>query len=216
MELELQAGPRIQADGVTDGPLRVERQGGLVVTDAHGHFHVGAFRKQIFSVTLNATSSTVAAGNIVAAAAAASTQFALWNPVSSGVNLSLLKFGMGVISGTPGGGSLFHGVIVDSIPTIAATGTARNHFVNGPAANAKFMASAAGAALTGGSAPQLLRVADFSQTATAAATAATVKAVELLDGDIVLPPGTGWVPLWSTAGTTLLNTYSITWEEIPA
>src|SRR3954469_4580989 len=119
MELELQAGPRTQADGVTDGPLRIERQGGLVVADAHGHFHVGAVRKQIFSLTLNTTSSTVAAGNIVAAAAAASTQFALWNPASSGVNISLLKFGMGVISGTPGPGPLFHGVFVDGNPTVA-------------------------------------------------------------------------------------------------
>lgn len=215
MELELQAGPRTQADGVTDGPLRIERQGGLVVTDAHSRYHVSAVRKQAFSLTLNTTSSTIAAGNIVAAAAAASTQFALWNPVNSGVNLSIQKVGIGVISGTAPAGPVFHGVFVDGNPTVASTGTARNHYVGGASPGAKFMASAAGAVLTGGTAPQLLRVADFTQTATAAASAQTLKAVEYVDGDIVLPPGTGWVPLWSGAGTTLLNAYSVSWEEIP-
>jgi hypothetical protein len=42
------------------------------------------------------------------------------------------------------------------------------------------------------------------------------KLTEYIDGDIVLPPGTCWVPTWMGAGTTFLGGYSITWEEIPA
>jgi hypothetical protein len=41
------------------------------------------------------------------------------------------------------------------------------------------------------------------------------KLTEYIDGDIVLPPGTCWVPTWMGAGTTFLGGYSITWEEIP-
>jgi hypothetical protein len=36
-----------------------------------------------------------------------------------------------------------------------------------------------------------------------------------VEGDIVLPPGTGWVPLHAGAGTSVLHAYSVTWEEIP-
>lgn len=202
------------ADGVQE-PVRLSRTLAQVITQGHGRYVEPALRGNIFSLALNTTSSTIAAGNIVAAAAAASTQFAIWNPNGSGVNFALLKFGMGVISGTPPAGPLFHGVFVDGNPTVASTGTIRNNLLNGPASRARCMASAGGAALTGGTAPQLLRVADFSQTATAAASAQALRAVEIIDGEIVIPPGAGWVPLWSGAGTTLLNGYSVTWEEIP-
>jgi len=42
-----------------------------------------------------------------------------------------------------------------------------------------------------------------------------LRVVEYIDGEIILPPGVGWVPLWGAAGTSLLNAYSITWEEVP-
>ena len=72
-----------------------------------------------------------------------------------------------------------------------------------------------GAALTGSSALAFIRAADLMFNAAAFANAAGAKAVEYIDGDIVIPPGTCWVPTWTAQGTTLLNSYSITWEEIP-
>jgi hypothetical protein len=171
-----------------------------------------AVAKRRFAMTLAATTTGVAAGNIVAAAAAAVTQFALSNPIGSGVLLVLSKCIMGVISGTPGPGPLFHGIIA-SVPTLAASGTPVNTFVGGPGSVAKGYAVAAGAALTGGLAPSILRAAGFSSTATAQASVGELNCVENIDGDIVIPEGYTWVPLWSAAGTALLNAYTICWEE---
>jgi hypothetical protein len=70
-------------------------------------------------------------------------------------------------------------------------------------------------ALTGSSALAFIRAADLMFNAAAYANAAGAKAVEYIDGDIVIPPGTCWVPTWTAVGTTVLNAYSVTWEEIP-
>jgi hypothetical protein len=165
-----------------------------------------------FAMTLTATTSTIAAGNIVAAAAAASTQFALSNPVGSGVLLVLSKLFIGIISGTPPGGPVFHAIIAN-VPTLAGSGTIVPLKVGGGGSAAKGYTSAAGAALTGGVAPTILRAAALSVTATAQASVGMVNAVEDIQGDIVIPEGNTWVPLWSGAGTTLLNAYTITWKE---
>jgi hypothetical protein len=168
-----------------------------------------------FSLDLGATTTAVAAGNIVGAAAAAATQFALFNPVGSGRVLVLSKFAMGVISGTPGAGPLFHGYFPGAaMPTLAANGTIVSSRLNGPGSVALAYALAAGTALTGGPVgPKVLRAAAFSSTATAQASPGMIMSVEDIEGDIIVPAGYGWIPLWSAAGAALLNAYSITWKE---
>lgn len=199
-------------------PFNIDKQLNVVTADGHADFFNAAYAGNTYSLYLTATTSTVAAGNIEAAAAAASTQFALWNPLTSLVAISILKFGMGIISGTPTGGGLTHSMGL--APTVAASGTVYNHRnplsvgVTSPTPSAGYMASAGGSALTGGGALKAIRVANFSQTATAAAIPGTVQAVEVVDGDIVLLPGYMWVPTWRGAGTSVLNNYSVTWEEI--
>jgi hypothetical protein len=165
-----------------------------------------------YSMTLAATSGTTAAGNIVAAAAAASTQFALANPVGSGVLLVLSKFMVGPISGTPAPGAVFHGIGA-SCPTLAGSGTLVNLRPGSAGSRARGYASAAGAALTGGLAPSILRSSGFSFTATGQAAVNAVVGFEDIDGDIVIPENYFWVPLWSTAGTTFLCSLTITWKE---
>jgi len=211
---EGKVGPYIAQDGV-QSTLRLDRTGALVSSSAHGDFAEASTRGLLYSMALTATSGTVAAGNIVGAAAAAATQFALFNPLSSGKILNLVRFGYGIISGTPTGGALFHGIYTAGVPSLAASGTIRNHLVNGPGSVAQGYTSAAGAALTGGTVgPVPLLAADFANTATAQATTGTVGAAGFLHGLISLPPGTGWCPLHPGAGTTQLVAYSVTWEEI--
>src|SRR4029077_12268711 len=173
-------------------------------------------RGNVYSLVLTATTTGVAVGNIAGAVAAASTNFVLWNPTASQKALVLLKFGMGVISGTPGAGPMFHGTIT-TLPTIASLGgPAVTNLTGGDTcAVSKLVASAASTALTGGGAPTTLRIADFASTATAQASVGELRVVEYIDGEIILPPGVGWLPLWGAAGTALLNGYSITWEEVP-
>lgn len=121
-----------------------------------------------------------------------------------------------IVVESPAGGQLAHGIFTAGVPTLAASGTIRNNLVNGAGSVATGYASAAGAALTGGTVgPVPLLGADFSNTATAQATTGTVGAAGFLHGLICLPPGTGWAPLHPGAGTLHLSSYSITWEEVP-
>lgn len=181
----------------------------------HPKYYKQNYRKNLYTLTLSATTSGVAAGNIIGATAAASTNFGLINPSTSGKNLILTKLFIGIISGTPGAGPVFHGFCTTP-PTVASPGgTIRSNFLGDTSQTSIVTpwALAAGSTATGGSAPITFRVADFSSTATAQASVGLVKTSEFLDGDIIVPPGVMWLPLWSAAGTSLLNAYSITWYE---
>lgn len=182
--------------------------------DWHPKYFKQTYRKNMFTLTLTATTTAVAAGNIVAAAAAASTQFALANPATSAKNLVFTKFFMGIISGTPGPGPIFHGFCT-TVPSIASIGGTilNNFFEDTTTSVATPHALAGGSALTGASAVQVFRAANFTSTATAQASPGELNCVEEFDGDIIIPPGCMWVPLWSAAGTSVLNAYSITWYE---
>lgn len=206
----------IKSDGV-DAVLRSGRLGDLIASLLHGKNYETTSRGNTHSAMLAATTGTIAAGNINGAAAAASTQFALWNPLGSGINVSLQRFYCAVISGTAPGGPVNHSFAA-GVPNTSVGARANSGLVNvGPPSSALFLASAAGAALTGAPNPlSLLRPSKFNFFAAAiAATTVVNDCVEEIDGDIVLPPGTMWVPTWSAAGTTLLNAYGVTWEEIP-
>lgn len=205
------------ADGVTSANMRGGRLNDLIVSMHSPRFYEMTSRGRSYVLPLLTTSTGVAAGNVNAAAAAASTQFALWNPASSGVNLVLKRFTFGIVSGSVVGGPLLHNVFTAAIPTIASVGTAFNSLVGQSyTGQAKFVASAAGTALTGGSTIALLRPSTISFSGAAAFSAVAGSAhFEDIDGDIVLAPGTGWVPCFASAGTSLLNSFGIAWNEIP-
>lgn len=195
--------------------VRSARLGDLIVSEARGRYAEMTRLGRSFSGVLAATTGTIAAGNILAAAGAASTQFALWNPTGSGVNVEITGVYIGPISGTPPGGPVFHGISTTATSIAGTAGV--NNLAGGVASLARFQASAAGSALTAGSAPATLRpINGFNPSAAAFASAAGGTPIyEQTDGGIVLGPGTMWVPLWATAGTTFLNAYGVTWNEVP-
>jgi hypothetical protein len=195
---------------------RFSKNGSLVTANGQSYYYESASRGKIFSLVLAAWTTTVNAGNIAAAAAAATTQFALWNPLGSGKMLSLTKFGVWPISGTAPVPPVTHSALTTapSIASVALTPIQCNNVGMAASSVARCMSSAAGAALTGGSALVYIRAADLYITAGAAANLQGGKVTEYIDGDIVLPPGTGWVPTWAAAGTTFLGGYSVSWEEI--
>lgn len=218
MLIQGQVGQTAALDG-TQTNLRQGRTGEIILSQAHGRYYEQTSRGQLFTLTLSATTTGIAAGNLLGAAAAASTNFAIWNPIGSGFNLSITKVMVGLISGTLATGPLYHAVIQTSNPTIntvSTNGVAYNNLVGGKSPVARYVAVAAGTALTGGSAPVVLRTMNltFSAAAFAAAAGASTLA-DLPDGDLIIPPGYGWVPQFSAAGTSVLNSYSVTWEEIP-
>lgn len=203
------------ADGATPN-LRSGRLNDLIVSELHGKYYEQAARGNVYSAMLAATTGTVAAGNINAAAAGASTQFAVWNPANSKVNLSLGKFFMNVISGTPPT-LLSHTLSPNGVPGAQVGVPGTNHLTGVAGGYGRVLASAAGVALTGaGVLPAPLRPSAFSLFAAAIAATSNIQAaLEDIDGSIIIAPGMLWVPTWSGAGTTFLNAYGLTWEEVP-
>lgn len=195
--------------------LRAGRLGDTIASELNGRFYEITRTKRAYSAVLTATTTGVAAGNITGAAAAASTQFALWNPTGSGVNLALVKLFVGPISGTMPAGPMFHNSFNAS--AVSATSTAGvNNLIGFGGSIGRVLASAAGSTLTGGGILTAFRPSNASFTAAAYASASgSTIALENINGDIVIPPGMGWVPCWSASGTSLLNAYGVVWHEIP-
>ncbi len=211
-----QVGEVVTADGSQSQPLRQGRLNEVIMSELRGKYAEAAARGRVFNLVLAATTTGVAAGNINGAAAAASTQFALWNPVGSGVNVELVKFYLGLISGTPAGGPTFHSY-VQGTPNNNVGTKGTSSLLGSTASRALGVASAAGTALTGSpSALITLRPTPFNYFAAALAAGANIEiAMEEVNGDIVLAPGTLWVPTFAAAGTTLLNAYGVSWMETP-
>lgn len=193
--------------------LRLGREADLIVSELAGRYGEATRRGEVFSLVLPAITTGVAAGNVSGAAAAASTQFALWNPVGNTKALEILKVRIGLISGTPAAGPLVHNLMLSGVPSIASVGQAVCGLAGSGQPSARYVAAAAGVTLTGGGAltPYALMNMDFS--AAAFADAAGTPTTEIVDGDIVIPPGFGYVPCFGAAGTTLLFGVSVTWRE---
>lgn len=218
---EGKAGPVLTGDAA-QGVMRLDRLGSSVVTDGMGHFQELVSRGLVFTAVLYGT-GTPTAGQIhtagAAPAAAATTQFAVFNPIGSGKLLSLLRVAIATISGTATAGAVMHGIFTTGVvPTTAQTnGSVKNNLINGPGsvAAATTQMVAAGAALTGGGAPLIHSVSNLALPAFAPTLFGNQSAVENLDGLIVIPPGMGWVPLIAGVGTSHLVAYSATWAETP-
>ena len=206
--------------------VRTGRTGELIATQAHGRFYEQTSRTQIFTLAATTVTTNVALGNQFQAGAAGvglanqTTNFALWNPVGSGINLCLLKWTYAPLSATTlSGGPGFHGVFVNGNPTNSTTAdsgrNAFNNLIGGKQPLARYINTVAGTAITGGTAPSLLRPMINTYSAAAFASAAGTPVTENIDGDIVIPPGYGWVPLFYNAFTALIASFTITWEEVP-
>lgn len=211
-------GPITRADGTSGAHSRVGRSNELIIAHGKARYAEQTARANVFHLTLTAWTTTINAGNINGAAAAAVTQFALWNPANSGKVLSLLKFAVFPISGTAPVAGVFHSMssTAPSIANALSAGSIQNGLIgNKNATVAGYVAHAAGTALTGSTALTIIRAADLYITAGTAANLAGGKCVEYIDGDILLLPGTCWVPTWVAAGTTFLGGYSVTYEELP-
>jgi len=216
ISLAYRVGPQRLADGSTHA-ARSMQTGEVAVSNVRGKYTEQTVRGNVFSMVLTAWTTTTAAGNLIAAAAAAVSQFALWNPTGSGKNIALLKFSTWPISGTWGIPSLFHSYMSTN-PTIAnsaLTPVTCNNVGLAAQTIAGYHSSAAGTALTGCSALKVIRQAGLYITAGTLSALMGVSYTDYCDGDIVIPPGYGWAPTWSAAGTTTLGGYSVTWEEVP-
>jgi hypothetical protein len=213
---EIRSGFTTLADG-TVAPARASRVGGMVVGDGQGTYYEQTSRGNVFSLVLGLATTTPVAGQLNAAAAAQLTQFCVWNPAGSGKNLSLLKFGVAIVSGTTPAGSVYHSyATAPTNATTVVTPIACNNVGMAAASVARAATHAStGVQLAGNGALSFIRMADLQFSAGTYANLVTTKATEFINGDIVIPPGFMWVPTWTASGTSLNISYSVTWEEIP-
>lgn len=195
---------------------RFGREGDLIASNLQPWSYEQTKRGNAFTLHLAATSTGIAAGQVVGAAAALSVQFAVWNPSSSGKDMVLTKFFAGFISGTLPVAPINHSIFNASAVSVTPSGTIKNNYGNtGQGSAMRDWVSAGGAAFLGAGAATTLRGSAINFTAGTVAQLATANTMELIDGDIIIPPGYGWMPTWASAAA-LLNWYAVTWIEVPA
>lgn len=220
MNLELlgQVGPQVLGDG-SNGTIRQEKSGGLVVTELHGKFYEAAARGRLFSAT-HALAGVAAGSSAVADTLSATNAWALLNPTNSGVNLSIVAMYMSYIRVPTLAGTHWLSQVGGLSATALSTGTltpAVPALLGGPQASAaKAYFSAIMPVLLGTPAALI----PLWNQGTGAVTVADVLNPPPFfpDGSILLSPGSAiggqGVPQAAAALANVVA-WSVFWEEIP-
>lgn len=210
LQLQTFAGVALRSDGSGYTGLRVSKTGALVTTPEGGSYYETTSRGKVFTCSTALTGTTVVAANNSGVAAAAATILSLYNPLGSGVNLSIIKTGIWFTSGTPAAGMWCYNSAYNQTITATPNAVMGKNLVSGAASVASGFTQTA---LTGSGAQTFLR---GIGTMFAGAIAATTPALpwDIVDGDIVVPPG-GVLTICSPGtGTTVIVMASIEYQEV--
>jgi len=206
MLAEGKTGPQILADGA-QATARMDKTGALCTAQSHGGYTEAAYRGAIMEVC------NPVAGIAPGTALSTTPPLILWNPPSSGKKLSVLKASMGYVSGTYGAGSILLAAVLSQV-TVPTTGTELTPVCSLLGAPRGVGRAFAGSTLA--SVPQIIRPIFSFGAILATSVFQPTDCVDVLDGSIVVTPGTCLVMQGlGTAGTTPLAIFSFTWEEIP-
>jgi len=202
---EIKVGPQVASDGV-QLTARGDKTGAIVVAQGHGAYTEAAYRGSLMEV------STPVAGVAPGTVLSTTPPIVLWNPPNSGKNLSIIKASMGYVSGTLGAGSILLAAVL-SQTTVPTTGTELT-----PLCSLLGFPRGVGRTFQGStlaSVPQIIR-ALFTVGAFVGGANPATDCVDVIDGSIVVPPGTAvCMQGLAGAGTTPLALFGFTWEEIP-
>ena len=195
---------------------RFGRNGDLINSILQPYYYEQTKRGNTFSLSLGATSTAIAAGQVVGAAAATSVQFAVWNPTNSGVDMVITKFMPGFISGTLPVAPIYHSVFnASGVTSVQNTAPVPSYGGVGRGSAMQGWTSAGGAPILGAGKAATLKLSAINFTAGTLGQLYPINVEELIDGDIIIPPGYGYQPMWASAAA-LLGTYSLTWFEVAA
>jgi hypothetical protein len=198
-------GPVSQADG-TYARMRQDKNGAVVVTDAHGRHYEAASRGKLFAAVYSA-------GQAPGATITTTAPAVLYNPAGSGILVAIKRVRVAYVSGTLGSGTMFACVNGTTNQTAPSGGNAVTG-INLCAGNA-----AAATAVYRSGATVVAPSAVFpigSLTPVLATTANNPWLIDAdLDGEIVLAAGTTFqVQSIAGAGTSPIVAIGISWEEI--
>ena len=218
-----QIGPATGADGA-QLPIRQGRSAEVVVQELHGRFYETNYRGALFSDGMNLTSISNVTFTTGTLGATCTPIAGVWNPLSSPVNLAVLKVVLGVtitaLQATGAG------------PYVWATATAQSALTLGNAPlNRKTLLAAgsqakglAGVALTGLSGSLVVRSAaalggGAAYNASLLGTAAgfmpeLIPSMDVVDGSIIVPPGGILALLATTTAVAHSAASTLVWEEV--
>jgi uncharacterized membrane protein YqaE (UPF0057 family) len=206
MIAEGMVGPAQVPDGVSR-QLRMERTGGQVVSQGHAPNAEAVARGNVMMA------SNAVAGVAPGTALSTTPPMAVWNPPGSGKNLVILKTALGYVSGTLGAGS----IVYAQTPNQTTPPSTGSELV--PVNSLIGAAKGVGRAFSGSTlwaAPTIMRPAYILGAALATTALGPSVVNDLIDGAIIVPPGTVFVVQGVTAaGSTPLVMIGVTWEEVP-
>jgi hypothetical protein len=223
MKLEItgQVGPTILGDGVSTQPFRQGRTGEHIISMLHGRLYEQCFRNALYSAGSGATALSA---NTITLTATTTPIVGVYNPITSPVNLVILKAMAQVYINTlttpVGCGPL---VWASSVGNLAvSTGAAPLNLKTLVAAGAYAKAFNGGVALTGltnslvvfGSAGFPGMPVITHGTITAVTTQAAIGGFEDFEGSLIIPPGGVLALLNTTSTTTVSAAARLFWEEV--
>jgi hypothetical protein len=202
-------GPAVAGSGPGPVPVRLGNQTEVMVSELNGRYYEQTFRGNEFTFSSTLAGITIAAGMISPVGAAATVFLALANPVSSPVNLVIVRAKIWTVSGTPGGPFGWNVIAPNSGLTAAGVkGINNKTFIQG--GNGVGFANAA---MTGALAATMFR--GIGGQAAIAAGAGNYHVEEETAGDIIVLPGGAVLIAPTAAGTTHIAGASITYVETP-
>lgn len=199
------------------GSARGDHTGATVVTrSGSGEWGEAALKGHLFCGY--ADTNTIAAGNVNAAAAAATTNTGLLNPVGSNTLMLIQRVTVAIQSGTLAAGGIYHSVSKDTTILTSVVGFSQgqrcNNFTSQDSVG-YVLDSNAGVALTGSTALTTL-FPFIGTTAAAVTTGLLAPANDVVGGAIILGPGDMYLPTFTGAGTTVIANFGYLWTEVPA
>lgn len=202
----LVANPRTLAQADASTPqLIMGRQGDNLVSELHGKYYQINYRRGLFSANVTAVTIPVIASGLVSV-------FSLYNPVGSGINMSLIDLDIGQVLATTvvdTVGLYFSTGTVAAAATFTTEGSARSGVIGESAMNVgKFYT-----ALTHSGTPTRFRMVGAFGAVTDAGM--TLPHFEF-DGKVIIPPGCiVSVAMSTAAGVSSGLDIGATWAEWP-
>lgn len=189
------------------GPLRINTEGGLVVSQAHGKYYEAVKAGRVF------VAANQAAVALTAAMATTYTGLVLFNPSTSTKDFVLLGCGYALTVATPTATAigLMTGTVVTAATMDAAAAiTPRNRLVGSTSTSSAIVDN--GCTLNG--TPVLEQVFGHSWTEATTAGSAGPNNWQDLDGSLIIQPSS-YVAFYSFAANTAAFILSFMWEEVP-
>jgi hypothetical protein len=208
---QTQVGAQNNSDGATIAQ-RAGKQGDAIVSELHGRYFEQNYRGNVYGISVAAAAAITA----YTGGAAGTPMIAVYNPVTSGKNLSLISANYANVVAASAAGTATFGLYYGKTAVVTATANATPYNQASLLQAGSVMSGFTNTALTAGSAAtSVMPLGSYYWATAAGATLVTQVSPAELAGQIVIPPG-GFVALGGSAALTSATWIgALIWEEVP-